>query len=132
MPVPDFQSLMLPALKAFADGEELPLSKVRERVAVAEGLSAEDVRERLPSSRQTVFVNYASWAVIYMERAGLLERIRHGVYRVTNDGERQRYSSSSCCHPVRSRPLQIECISCLTESVSDLCKVEKCRTSGTG
>ena len=60
MPVPDFQSLMLPALKAFATGAESPLSEVRERIAVAEGLSAEDVREMLPSGRQTVFVNRVS------------------------------------------------------------------------
>ncbi len=88
MPVPDFQSLMLPALKAFATGAESPLSEVRERIAVAEGLSAEDVREMLPSGRQTVFVNRVSWAVSYMERAGLLERVRRGVYRLTQEGER--------------------------------------------
>lgn len=88
MPVPDFQSLMLPALKAFAGGGESPLSKIRERIAVAEGLSAEDVREVVPSGRQAVFVNRVSWAVIYMERAGLLERVRRGVYRLTEDGKR--------------------------------------------
>ncbi len=88
MPVPDFQSLMLPALKAFAGDGEPPLSEVRERIAAAAGLSAEDVRERLPSGRQAVFVNRVSWAVIYMERAGLLERVRRGVYRLTEEGER--------------------------------------------
>ena len=56
MPVLDFQSLMLPALKAFAGGGEPP-SEVRERIAAAAGLSAEDVRERLPTGRQSVFVN---------------------------------------------------------------------------
>ncbi len=87
MPVPDFQSLMLPALKAFAGGGELPLSEVRERIAAA-GLSAEDVEEMLPSGRQTIFVNRVSWAVIYMVRAGLLERVRRGVYRFTEEGQR--------------------------------------------
>lgn len=88
MPVPDFQSLMLPALKAFAGGREPPLSEVRERIAAAAGLSAEDVRERLPTGSQSVFVNRVSWAVIYMERAGLLERVRRGVYRLTDEGKR--------------------------------------------
>ncbi len=88
MPVPDFQSLMLPALKAFAGDGEPPLSEVRERIAAAAGLSAEDVRERLPSVRPSVFVNRVSWAVIYMERAGLLERVRRGVYRLMEEGER--------------------------------------------
>ncbi len=88
MAVPDFQSLMLPALKAFAGGGEPTLAQVRERVAVAEGLSTEDVREMLPSGRQAVFVNRVSWAVIYLERAGLLARVRRGVYRLTDEGER--------------------------------------------
>lgn len=88
MPIPDFQSLMLPALKAFAGDGEPPLSEVRERIAASAGLSAEDVREMLPSGRQAVFVNRVSWAVIYMERAGLLERVRRGVYRLTQEGER--------------------------------------------
>ena len=88
MPVPDFQSLMLPALKAFAGGGEPTLTQVRERIAIAEGLTADDVREMLPSGRQAVFVNRVSWAVIYMERAGLLERVRRGLYRLTPEGER--------------------------------------------
>ncbi len=87
MPVPDFQSLMLPALRAFAAGVETPLSAIRERVAAAEGLSAEEVRELLPSGRQSRFGNRVNWAVIYMERAGLLARVRRGVYRLTTDGE---------------------------------------------
>ena len=87
MPVPDFQSLMLPALKAFSTGAELPLSEVRERTAAAEGLTAEDLREMLPSGRQSVLANRVNWAVIYMERAGLLERVRRGVYRLTQEGE---------------------------------------------
>lgn len=88
MTVPDYQSLMLPALEALATGAESPISEIRERVADAEGLSDEDVREMLPSGQQTVFVNRVSWAVMYMERAGLLERVRRGVYRLTQEGER--------------------------------------------
>ena len=87
MPVPDFQSLMLPTLKAFTSGAELPLSAVRDRVAVAERLSDEDLREVLPSGRQKVFANRVNWAVTYMERASLVERIRRGVYRLTHQGE---------------------------------------------
>ena len=88
MPVPDFQSLMLPALKAFAVGGEAPIAEVRKRIAASAELSAEDIREMLPSGRQSVFANRVSWAVMHMVRAGLLERVRHGVYRLTQEGER--------------------------------------------
>ena len=88
MPIPDYQSLMLPALKALAGGAETPISAVRQNVAAAEGLTPDDVRELLPSGRQPVFTNRISWAVKYMERAGLLERVRRGAYRLTVEGER--------------------------------------------
>ena len=87
MAVPDYQSLMLPALTALADGSATPIAEVRSRVAASEGLSPLDLREMLPSGRQSVFVNRVSWAVIYMERAGLLERTKRGVYRLMPEGE---------------------------------------------
>ena len=88
MPVPDFPSLMLPALKALIQGEDTPVAKIRERIAIAERLSADDVREMLPSGGQSVLANRVSWAVWHLEHARLLERIRRGVYRLTQDGER--------------------------------------------
>ena len=83
-----YQSLMLPALKALYGSAETPISDVRASVAVAEGLTPEDVRELLPNSPQSVFTNRISWAVIYMTRAGLVERVRRGIYRLTAEGER--------------------------------------------
>ena len=88
MPVPDFQSLMLPALKALADGAETPISVVYARIAAAEELTPEDTRELFPSSRQRVFVNRIGWAVTYLGRAGLTERVRRGVWQLTAEGER--------------------------------------------
>ena len=57
MPIPDFQSLMLPALKALSGGTEISLSTIRNRVADSERLSPEDLQELLPSGRQPVFAN---------------------------------------------------------------------------
>ena len=87
MPIPDFQSLMLPVLKALSGGAETPISKVRAHVADTEGLTTEDVRELLPSSSQAVFTNRIAWAVSHMSRAGLVEKVRRGVYRLTSEGE---------------------------------------------
>ena len=87
MPVPDHQSLMLPVLKALADGAETPVSEVRERVAAAENLTPDDLREMLASG-QPMFTNRVSWAVIYMERAGLVERVRRAIYRLTEEGNK--------------------------------------------
>ena len=87
MPVPDFQSLMLPILKALSGGAETPVSEVRARVATSEGLTSDDLRELLPSGTQPVFTNRIAWAVTFMGHAGLLEKVRRGVYRLTAEGK---------------------------------------------
>ncbi len=88
MSVPDFQSLMLPVLRALSQDTEVPISKVRDHVAAAEKLTQEDVEELLPSNNQPVFTNRVAWAVTHMNRARLVEKVRRGVYRLTTEGER--------------------------------------------
>ncbi len=46
MPVPDFQSLMLPVLKALSDGSDVQIAEACARVAAAEGLTPDDLLER--------------------------------------------------------------------------------------
>ena len=60
---------------------------MRERVAAAERLTPDDLREMLASG-QPMFTNRVSWAVIYMERASLVERVRRAIYRLTEEGKR--------------------------------------------
>ena len=88
MPIPDFQSLMLPALKALSGGAEKPVSEIRNHIAETQGLTLEEMQELLPSGRQPVFVNRVSWALIHLSRAGLSERVRRSVWRLTTEGEK--------------------------------------------
>lgn len=85
MAVPDFQSLMLPLLKATANGN-ISASELRKRVAESEKLSEEDLAEMLPSGKQTTFANRTAWANVHLQRAGLIEKTGHGVYRATQTG----------------------------------------------
>ena len=98
MPVPDFQSLMLPALKALSGGVETPVAELRARIAAAEGLTPEDMRKMHPSGRHSVFANRVAWAVIYMARAGLVKRVRRGIYRLTEEGD----------HLLRKSPTRVD------------------------
>ncbi|MCB9967854.1 MAG: restriction endonuclease [Geminicoccaceae bacterium] len=86
MTVPDFQTLMLPVLQAVASEETMTSVELRERVAAAVGLSAEDLAEMLPSGRQSTFANRVAWANIFLQRARLLEPVRRGTYRSTARG----------------------------------------------
>ena len=85
MAVPDFQSLMLPVLMAIADGA-ISASELRDRVAGSAKLSEEDLKEMLPSGRQTTFGNRTAWANVFLQGAGLIEKTGRGVYRATPTG----------------------------------------------
>jgi restriction system protein len=57
-----------------------------ERLATDFGLTEEEQAERLPGGSQATIVNRVSWAVINLARAGLLSRVRRGVYCITDRG----------------------------------------------
>src|ERR1700733_13866222 len=86
MPVPDFQTLMLPALEVFADGEEHTGREVRERVADTLHISDADREELLPGGTQPMLQNRIHWALWYLARCGLTQRPRRGVQRITDRG----------------------------------------------
>ena len=79
---------MLPALNALSDGAETPISEVRQWIAEAEGLTPEDMRQLLPSGRQSMFDNRVHWAMQHLKGARLVENARRGTWRVTKGGER--------------------------------------------
>jgi restriction system protein len=86
MPIPDFQTVMLPALKFFSDGLE---HSTREAVAVLSdefGLSEEERRQLLPSGKQETMLNRVGWSTTYLRKAGLLEQTRRPFSRITKRG----------------------------------------------
>ncbi len=87
MTVPDFQSLMLPVLKAFADGSEVRIAEVCTRVAAAEGLTPDDLLERTRGGHTTRLKDRVNWSITYFLNAGLVERVRRAVYRIAPDGK---------------------------------------------
>jgi restriction system protein len=86
MAVPEFQAFMLPVLTVSASGEVLQFGPVIQAVADALGLSPEDRAALLPSGRQTVLRNRTAWAKSYLIKAGLLESVGWGRFRITDEG----------------------------------------------
>jgi restriction system protein len=86
MPIPDYQTIMLPLLKFAADGEEHSLRETIEALADQFELTDEERRELLPSGQQATFDNRVGWARTYMKKAGLLKSTRRGYYRITDRG----------------------------------------------
>jgi restriction system protein len=85
MSIPDFQTLMLPVLKAAADGE-VRISDVVNRLASDFSLTSEERANLLPSGRQTTFANRIHWAKSYLGKAGLITLTRRAHYMITDKG----------------------------------------------
>ncbi|MGH3640957.1 MAG: GmrSD restriction endonuclease domain-containing protein [Mycobacterium sp.] len=85
MPVPDFQSLMLPLLKLAGDGEEHVFAEAVERLAQEFQLSDDD-RSQLLRSGQTRLYNRVGWTTTYLKKAGLLRAVGPGRFQLTERG----------------------------------------------
>ena len=86
MPVPDFQSIMLPPLRIAGDGEEHLLADARRRLGAELKLTQPEQDELLPSGRQSRFANRVAWAKVYLERGGLLESPQRGRFMISPRG----------------------------------------------
>ena len=82
MDIPDFQSLMLPVLRASSAGE-VHIRDVVDRLGAEFGLSDAQLAVLLPSGRQTTFANRVHWAKSYLGKAGLIKLTRRGYFEIT-------------------------------------------------
>ncbi|WP_322105258.1 winged helix-turn-helix domain-containing protein [Paraburkholderia sp. J41] len=73
MPIPDYQSLLLPVLRMTADGREHRFRDMIEALANQLQLTDEERNTLLPSGTTPVFGNRVGWARTYLKQAGLLE-----------------------------------------------------------
>lgn len=82
MPVPDYQTLMLPLLKLFASGKTRVFDCLDDLKSEFE-ITDEEAEELLPSGKVTYLTNRANWARTYMGKAGLLHSPKRGHHEIT-------------------------------------------------
>lgn len=87
MAVPGFQEITLPLLRLLADGNEVLHSTAIDRLEDEFGLTDAERKELLPSGRQARFANRVGWAKTYLQKAGLLEQVARGRYKITEVGK---------------------------------------------
>lgn len=85
MTIPDYQTLMLPVLRAAEEGE-VRVPFVADLIAERIGLSDAEREEMLPSGKQRILHNRVHWAKFYMSKAGLLDSPKRGVFRASEAG----------------------------------------------
>ncbi|ARO89001.1 hypothetical protein EBAPG3_003370 [Nitrosospira lacus] len=86
MPIPDYQTLMLPLLRLAGDAQEHRFRDAVEQLAVEFGISDEERSAMLPSGTAPLFDNRVGWARTYLKQAALIESRKRGVFRITPTG----------------------------------------------
>ena len=87
MPIPDFQSIMLPLLKYLADQQEHSLRDVVDGLTINFELCEAGKQKLLPSGKQAIFDNMG-WARTYLKKAVLLESAKRGFFQITVRGSK--------------------------------------------
>ena len=87
MPIPDYQTLMLPLLKLACDGAVHSKRDTVPQLALQFGLSEEEQKELLPSGKQGIFDNRVGWARSYLKQALLIESVQRGQFRISERGK---------------------------------------------
>lgn len=85
MPVPDYETLMLPVLKLGAS-REVKIGDAIERISDQLGLTEEERAHLIPSGSISLIGSRVHWAKTYLKQAGLIEQPRRAWYRATPRG----------------------------------------------
>ena len=86
MPIPDFQTMMLPVLQLASDGKEHSIHEAVDVLARNYSLTEEEKTKLLPSG-QPIFYNRVGWTRTHLKKAGLLKYPRRGYFIITGRGK---------------------------------------------
>jgi restriction system protein len=88
MSIHDYQTCMLDLLRLASDGGEHTLKDTVSALADIFQLTDAERTELLPSGQQAILNNRVAWAKTYLNKAGLLETSRRGVFIIKDQGKR--------------------------------------------
>ena len=85
--VPQFQTLMLPLLKVMGGSHEMSTIQMRDAVSNNLFMTAEALRQNLPTGSQNAFNNRIGLAITFLYKASLLKRPRRAFYIISEIGK---------------------------------------------
>lgn len=86
MPIPNYQSVMLPLLRYAAAGSSYYFADAVKALSDEFQLTDEEREALLPGGSQRLFTNRVSWAQMYLKKAGALDSIGRATYAITERG----------------------------------------------
>ena len=86
MPIPSYQTIMLPFLKFLSDGKEHQINEIEGFIESFFKLTDEERKKLLPSGKQIIIRNRVGWARTYLKKAGLIESPKRGSFKISQRG----------------------------------------------
>jgi restriction system protein len=81
--IPDYQTIMRPLLEIASERDELTRATAVELVSDHFNLTAEERRRLMAKVKRPIIMGRVHFAQLYLSKAGLLESVRRGVFRIT-------------------------------------------------
>ncbi len=86
MTIPKHDEIRFPALKLLSKNKQLKLNEFELPLAKHFDLSADEVEQSYESGNGKIFYDRISWALSYMNMAGLVQKPKRGVYQISPEG----------------------------------------------
>lgn len=89
MAIPKYDAIRIEALKLLNQNESLKLKEFEQPLSIAFALTEEEIATEYESGNGRVFNDRISWALSFLYMAGLVEKPKRGVYRISQVGIEQ-------------------------------------------
>lgn len=86
MTIPKHDEIRVPALTLLSERGQLKLSEFEAPLAEGFSLSDDELHEKYASGNGRIFYDRISWALSYMNMAGLLRKPKRGIYEISELG----------------------------------------------
>lgn len=95
MTIPKHDDIRVPALKLLSENESLKLKEFESSLAEFFSLSEEEILQEYESGNGKIFYDRISWALSYMNMAGLVQKPKRGIYQISDIGIKQLSNSKN-------------------------------------
>lgn len=89
MSIPKHDELRLPILQLLNQSKELKLKEFETPIAQHLNLSSDEINQEYESGNAKIFYDRISWALSYLNMAGLVQKPKRGLYRISLAGMKQ-------------------------------------------
>jgi len=86
MQIPKHEDIRIPVLNLLTEVETLKLKEFEQPLAYKMNLGEEEMAEEYDSGNGRIFYDRISWALSYMNMAGLVQKPKRGTYQITDLG----------------------------------------------